>query len=145
MDVAKLILLGAAGGLLRGLLDAYTGFTQWRAARREHRQGVTAPADEVPVLRDYVDPVADVAATVVHSALGAGAAVLFGSTGQISGMYAAVVVGMSAPLLLAQLGQFQSVSDAVRGGTGTTGDRPTETLPLPEPPPPFEGPIEEAS
>lgn len=69
MDVGTLILLGASGGLLRGLLDAYVGFSQWHAARREHRQGAVGPDAEVPVFQDYVDPVADSVAAVVHSAL----------------------------------------------------------------------------
>ncbi|MGW7529056.1 hypothetical protein [Streptomyces sp. NPDC054783] len=145
MDVETLILLGAAGGLLRGLLDAYAGFSLWHAARREHRRGVAGSDTDVPVFREYVDPLADSIAAVVHSALGAGAAVLFGTTGQISGAYAALVVGMSAPLLLTQLGQLQSVSDAVRGGPQTTGGRPTQTLPLPDPPTLADGQIGEAS
>ncbi|MGW7824995.1 hypothetical protein ACWGLF_44895 [Streptomyces puniciscabiei] len=145
MDVETLILLGAAGGLLRGLLDAYAGFSLWHAARRRHRQGATGPDAEVPVFRDYVDPLADSVAAVVHSALGAGAAVLFGTTGQISGAYAALVVGMSAPLLLTQVGRVQSVSDAVLGGPQTTSGRPTRTLPLPDQPGAPDGQIEEAS
>ncbi|MFH0180616.1 hypothetical protein ACIA6D_42830 [Streptomyces cacaoi] len=145
MDVGTLILLGASGGLLRGLLDAYAGFSQWHAARREHRQGAAGPDAEVPVFQDYVDPVADSVAAVVHSALGAGAAVLFGTTGQISGAYAALVVGMSAPLLLTQLGQAQSVSDAVLGAAQSPGSRTAETLPLPGQPSAADRRIEEAS
>ncbi|WP_062651519.1 hypothetical protein [Streptomyces maremycinicus] len=145
MDVGTLILLGASGGLLRGLLDAYTGFSQWHAARREHRQGAAGPDTEVPVFQDYVDPVADSLAAVVHSALGAGAAVLFGTTGQISGAYAALVVGMSAPLLLSQLGQAQSVSDTILGAAQAPGSQSPQTLPLPGQPSAADRRIEEAS
>ncbi|WP_460061016.1 hypothetical protein [Streptomyces sp. YKOK-I1] len=113
-----LILLGAAGGALRTLLDVYARFLDWQAARRGHRQTPNGNTAELPVFRDYFDPVADPVAAVVHSAMGAGAAVLFGTTGQVSGAYAAVVVGISAPVILTQLGRVQSVSDAVTGGPG---------------------------
>ncbi|MEU8463948.1 hypothetical protein [Streptomyces sp. NPDC029003] len=38
MDIPTLILLGTAGGLLRGVLDLYTRFVSWQADRRVHRQ-----------------------------------------------------------------------------------------------------------
>ncbi|MEU6763883.1 hypothetical protein ABZ916_15340 [Streptomyces sp. NPDC046853] len=120
MDVPTLILLGAAGGLLRGALDVYTRFVSWQADRRAHRQ-LTASGEaqgEAPQFQVYFDPSVDIAAAVVHSVMGAGAAVLFGTTGQISGAYAALVVGLSAPMLLTQLGRIQTVNEAV------TGERP---------------------
>ncbi|MEV8021652.1 hypothetical protein AB0O76_36040 [Streptomyces sp. NPDC086554] len=111
-----LILLGAAGGVLRGVLDAYNCVLDWQAARREHRQAPAAGQEpQPPRFRDHFDPVADTAAAVIHSGMGAGAAVLFGTTGQISGAYAAFVVGVSAPVILTQLGRIQAVSDAVTG------------------------------
>ncbi|MEU1408680.1 hypothetical protein ABZ471_41490 [Streptomyces sp. NPDC005728] len=132
-----LILLGAAGGALRGLLDAYTRFLDWQSARRAHRGLPSGQESEPPRFQDYFDPVADPVAAVVHSAMGAGAAVLLGTTGQISGAYAAVVVGISAPVILTQLGRAQSVSDAVIGasrtdlgpGGGTAGVAPERALP----------------
>ncbi|MEU5046311.1 hypothetical protein [Streptomyces griseorubiginosus] len=110
-----LILLGAAGGALRGLLDAYTRFQDWQSARRDHRQLPVGQVSESPRFQEYFDPVADPVAAVVHSAMGAGAAVLLGTTGQVSGAYAAVVVGISAPVILTQLGRAQSVGEAVTG------------------------------
>ncbi len=110
-----LILLGAAGGALRGLLDVYNRFLDWQSDRRAHRQSPAGQRGEVPRFADHFDPVADPVAAVVHSGMGAGAAVLFGTTGQISGAYAAMVVGLSAPVLLTQLGRVQSVADAVNG------------------------------
>lgn len=95
MDVPTLILLGAAGGLLRGVLDLYTRFVSWQADRRVHRQ-LTAEGTVQgvpPQFRTYFDPAVDIVAAVLHSVMGAGAAVLFGTTGQISGEYAALVVG----------------------------------------------------
>ncbi|WP_405662887.1 hypothetical protein OG379_14850 [Streptomyces sp. NBC_01166] len=128
MDVPSLILLGAAGGLLRGALDLYTRFVSWQADRRAHRQSAAADAaqEEAPRFQAYFDPAVDTVAAVVHSVMGAGAAVLFGTTGQISGGYAALVVGLSAPMLLTQLGRIQTVNEAV------TGERqPAEAVPEP--------------
>ncbi|MFD7283530.1 hypothetical protein ACFV80_42715 [Streptomyces sp. NPDC059862] len=111
MDIPTLILLGAAGGLLRGAVDLYTRFVSWQTARRACRQS----ARQAPRLQEYFDPSTDIVAAVVHTVMGAGAAVLFGTTGQISGEYAALVVGMSAPMLLTQLSRVQAVNEAVTG------------------------------
>ncbi|WP_202426608.1 hypothetical protein [Streptomyces sp. HUCO-GS316] len=105
-----LILLGAAGGALRGVLDAYTRFLDWQADRRACRQLPAGQENKPPSFQEYFDPVADPIAAVVHSAMGAGTAVLFGTTGQVSGAYAAFVVGLSAPVILTQLGRVQSAS-----------------------------------
>ncbi|KUO01769.1 hypothetical protein [Streptomyces resistomycificus] len=116
MEVATLVLLGAAGGALRGLLDVYTRFLDWQTDRRAHRRLPLGQQSEPPRFRSYFDPIGDPVAAVVHSAMGAGAAVLLGTTGQISGAYAALVVGISAPVILTQLGRVQSVNDALTGG-----------------------------
>ncbi|SDC54344.1 hypothetical protein SAMN05216505_102519 [Streptomyces prasinopilosus] len=136
-----LILLGAAGGALRGLLDAYNRFLNWQSDRRAHRQSPAGQGNEAPRFQEYFDPVADPVAAVVHSAMGAGAAVLFGTTGQVSGAYAAMVVGLSAPVILTQLGRVQSVGDAVNGvpQAGTAAEEGTSAGP-PEGAPPAERP-----
>ncbi|MFD7560270.1 hypothetical protein ACFV9E_37950 [Streptomyces sp. NPDC059835] len=97
-------------------MDFYNRTMEWRAARQAHRQASTDehPA-EVPAFRDFVDLWPDLLAAAFHTVLGAGAAGMFGSTGQISGAYAAIAVGISAPAVLTQLGQVQSVSEAVAG------------------------------
>ncbi|MFF7954071.1 hypothetical protein [Streptomyces griseorubiginosus] len=143
-----LILLGAAGGALRGLLDAYTRFLDWQSARRDHRQLPVGQVSEPPRFQDYFDPVADPVAAVVHSAMGAGAAVLLGTTGQVSGAYAAVVVGISAPVILTQLGRAQSVGEAVTGAPQPglePGEAPSDAavepaLPAQRPPQSASGP-----
>ncbi|MGW5849646.1 hypothetical protein ACWFQ8_17105 [Streptomyces sp. NPDC055254] len=117
MDVPTLILLGAAGGLLRGVLDLYTRFVAWQGDRHTHRQ-LTAEGvvqGEPPGFGTYFDPAVDIVAAALHGVMGAGAAVLFGTTGQISGEYAALVVGMSAPILLTQLSRIQTVNELVTG------------------------------
>ncbi|WP_189908572.1 hypothetical protein [Streptomyces capillispiralis] len=117
--MTTLLLLGAAGGALRGLLDVYIRFLDWQADRRAHRRSPADQEGQPPRFADHFDPVGDSVAAVVHSAMGAGAAVLFGTTGQISGAYAALVVGISAPVILTQLGRVQSVSDALTGPPAT--------------------------
>jgi hypothetical protein len=109
-----LILLGGAGGLLREVLDVYAQFLDWQTDRRTHRK--SGMASDPPQFREYSDGlvVATVAA-LLHCGMGSGAAVLLGNTGQISGTYAAIVVGLSAPALLTQLSRSQSVSDALTG------------------------------
>lgn len=134
MDVPTLILLGAAGGVLRGVVDFYIQFANWRSARSAHLRE-QPPGREIPRLTRYFDPVVDLAAAGVHSVMGAGLAVLFGSTGQISGPYAAIVVGISAPVLLTQLARIQSVSEALGGGAGDPGQQgvaPAAQAALPE-------------
>lgn len=123
LDVPTLILLGAAGGLLRGVLDLYTRFGAWQADRRLHRQlGAEGAAQgDPPRFQMYFDLAVDIPAAVVHSLMGAGAAVLFGTTGQISGEYAALVVGMSAPVLLTQLSRIQTVNEALTGPRQSAG------------------------
>jgi hypothetical protein len=141
VDVPMLILLGAAGGALRGLLDAYNRFLDWQSDRRAHRQSPTGQGSETPRFQDYFDPVADPIAAAVHSAMGAGAAVLFGTTGQVSGAYAAMIVGLSAPVILTQLGRVQSIGDAVNG-VPQAGAAAEEGTPegLPQGAPPVERP-----
>ncbi|MEU6976937.1 hypothetical protein [Streptomyces sp. NPDC046371] len=118
---------------MRGALDLYTRFVCWQADRRAHRQSAaegTAPG-AAPQFTAYFDPVVDTVAAIVHSVMGAGAAVLFGTTGQISGGYAALVVGVSAPMLLTQLGRIQTVNEAVTGERSPAGAATETEAPIP--------------
>ncbi|MFE9537276.1 hypothetical protein [Streptomyces sp. NPDC006691] len=99
--------------MLRGLIEAYNRFLEWQSDRRVHRALPGGTEAGSPAFQGYFDPVADPVAAIVHAVLGAGAAVLLGTTGQISGAYAAFVVGISAPVILTQLGRIQSVSELV--------------------------------
>lgn len=130
METATLLALGAAGGSLRGLVDAYNQTMGWQAARREHRKNpATSSGQEVPRFREFFDPVPDVVAAVFHTVLGSAAAAMFGMSGQISGAYAAIAVGISAPAVLTQLGRVQSVSEAIAGGTTPQPNASTGTAP----------------
>ncbi|MFF3246587.1 hypothetical protein ACFYWY_23300 [Streptomyces sp. NPDC002870] len=135
MDTAVVVLLGAAGGSLRGFIDAYSQTMAWRSARREHRrstatgqEGPTAP----PKLNEFFDPVPELVAVLFHMALGAGAAFMFGLSGQIDGEYAAIAVGISAPALLTQVGQVPTISEAVAGPQQQT-QPPPQTQPQAQP------------
>jgi hypothetical protein len=112
------VLLGAAGGSVRGLIEIYNHFTHWRAARHQFRQqqrSGAAEASAAPQLASYLDAVPETVALVIHTSLGAGAGFLFTATGQVTGAFAAIVVGASAPALLTQLGQLRAISDRVNG------------------------------
>jgi len=90
-----------------------TRFPDWQTDRRGYRQA--GHEGDPPRFREYFDPGVESVAALLHSGMGAGAAVLFGTTGQISGAYAAIVVGLSAPVLLTQLSRVQSIGDALTG------------------------------
>lgn len=139
MDVATLILLGGAGGALRGLLDVYVRFLNFQSDRRAHLGLPRGQEGELPRFKEYFDPFCDSVAAVVHSVMGAAIAVLLGTTGQISGAYAAIVVGISAPVILTQLSRVQSVNEALTGGaqaqTGAEQSTPEPAL-RPESPAP---------
>lgn len=97
--------LGSAGGSLRGLIYLYGRTMAWAAARREQRE--ISAGKPFLTLGHYVDYPAYAITTILQMILGGVAAAIFGTTGQITGAYAAVAVGASAPTLIAQLGQIE--------------------------------------
>ncbi|GGY93498.1 hypothetical protein GCM10010365_10170 [Streptomyces poonensis] len=111
---------------MRGLLDVHNQVMAWRAARHEHRTKAEQ-SEEPPRLRDYFDALPDIVAVVGNAALGAITAGLFAIQGQISGAYAAIAVGLSAPALLFQIGQVQPVSASVSGVPQNSEHQPTGT------------------
>jgi hypothetical protein len=105
-------LLGACGGGLVELLSVFKTIATWQADRKTPTGKVRKkPAS----LRVYLDVPAHAWMTAFRMALGAGAAVLFGTSGQIGGAYAAVALGLSAPTLLTQLGNLPQITTAVAG------------------------------
>jgi hypothetical protein len=125
VDTATFLGLGALGGSLRGLVDAYNQTMGWQAARREYRRARPPEDRPVPQFSEFFDPVPDAIATAFHMMLGAAVAATFGTSGQITGAYAAVTVGISAPALLTQLGRVQGVGDAITGDTAARPDTAT--------------------
>jgi hypothetical protein len=104
--------LGAAGGVLVEAIALLNSVTIWQKSRR-------TPSGKLKAIRPgwkaYVDVLTYLWATPMRAILGAAAAVLFGSTGQISGAYAAVAFGFAAPTILAQLGSVSAVAHAALG------------------------------
>ncbi|MFD7639442.1 hypothetical protein ACFV4P_02190 [Kitasatospora sp. NPDC059795] len=82
----------------------------WQSARHRARD---ERRRRMPPLRHFIDPTADLAAGVSRIALGAVTGWLLHS--QITGLYAAVAAGASAPALLRQIGTLTSVRAVVRG------------------------------
>ena len=110
MQVAVAVGYGAAGGSLVEAVVFYGRIAAWQAARH---MSMERNESRLPPLRRYVDPPADLAAASTRLLLGAGAGWLFHM--QITGIYAAIAVGASAPALLRQLGSSAVVRDAVEG------------------------------
>lgn len=105
-------LLGAGGGLSVELLAVFRGCAQWQAARRTATGRRRA---KPPALRQYLDTAAHACLAVLRGAIGATTALLFGASGQISGAYAAVALGVCAPAVLATLGAVPQVASLVAG------------------------------
>src|SRR5688572_25641519 len=68
-----------------------------------------------PKFGEYIDPIPEIVAGTFHAALGAVMGLLLGSTGQITGAWAALVVGVSAPALMTQLGRLRGIQGLVAG------------------------------
>lgn len=105
--------LGAGGGALVEFLAVFRCLAAWQSARKTPTGRVKGSP---PRLRAYVDLPVHAWMVVCRAILGAGAAVLFGATGQINGPYVAVALGFAAPSMLAQLGTIPQVAAAIRGG-----------------------------
>jgi len=91
---------GAIGGAVVEAVVSSDRVLACNAAR--HQALGHQPATPVPALTSYVDPLSDVAAGLTRILLGAVAGLLFHS--QVTGAYAAIAVGCSAPTVLRQLG-----------------------------------------
>ncbi|WP_069167543.1 hypothetical protein [Nocardia altamirensis] len=105
-------LLGACGGAAVEALAMLRWLAVWRDARR-------TPAGRVkgkpPRVRTFIDMPVHGWMLIVRTLLGASVAALFGTTGQISGAYVAVVLGFAAPAVLAQLGSVPQLASVITG------------------------------
>ncbi|MEU1145914.1 hypothetical protein ACFYO9_19855 [Streptomyces sp. NPDC005863] len=134
MDTATLLLLGAAGGAVRGIVHAYDCMTEWLARRREHRLSGHPEGAGPPAFGAFYDIAGECVAAAVHITLGAGVAVLLGASGQISGGFATFAAGASAPLVLVQL-KNSRLADVVLGDAGAAqAGQPVQPV-QPVPPP----------
>ncbi len=102
MNTATL-LLGAAGGAVRGIMHAYDCMTEWLNGRQQYRHAPDPSADGPPAFGAFYDVGGESIAAVVHSFLGALVAGVLGASGQVTGSFAVFAAGASAPLVLVQL------------------------------------------
>jgi hypothetical protein len=107
------LILGAAGGSFRGLVDLYNEITRWQQDRRIHR--LKKKRSEAPRLKEYVDAIPDTVAGLAHIFLGAMVGLILGKSGQVSGAYGTILAGAAAPALLTQLGQLKVINNAIAG------------------------------
>lgn len=113
-------LLGGAGGALFETLVVFRWLTEWQQARRGSTGRIKR---QPPRLKTYLDLPAHAWLLGCRTMLGAGSAALFGVSGQIDGVYAAIVLGFAAPSILAQLGMIPRVAAAI---TGESAARPLQ-------------------
>lgn len=110
MDWSAYVVYGAVGGAIVEVVVFYGRVSAWQAKR--HRV-LAKGKGRLPPLRRYIDLPSDLLAAATRLLLGAAAGWLFHS--QITGVYAAVAVGASAPALLRQVGTAKSVRGLVEG------------------------------
>jgi hypothetical protein len=122
---------GAVGGLV-----VEAAFT-WRRLYAWQQACHVAAADRKPrpTIGRFVDPAPDVAVALSRAALGAAAGWLLHA--EVTGVYAAVTVGASAPGLLASLGKATTGLEAVRAEPKADTAQPSapDVARLPDPQP----------
>jgi hypothetical protein len=101
---------GAAGGLVTEALYFWQRVRAWQQARH----GLVPDKEPRPRLASFVDPFPDALVAVTRAALGCVAGWLLRS--EVSGMYAALIVGASAPALLASLGKATTLPGVLNAG-----------------------------
>lgn len=106
----------AGGGLIVEAVVTFGRLHAWQRARHAMR----AMDGPIPGIGAFVDPLADSLTALFRVVLGAAAGWLL--HGEVTGVYAAVTVGASAPALLAQVGRAATAADALRSrGDGEPG------------------------
>ena len=107
---------GALGGLIVELISLWQQLQGWQEGRKAAMlTGELAPN----LVGRFIDPVADGAVAVTRVLLGCGAGFILNA--ELTGAYAAVAVGASAPALLAHLGQSVTRLPAIPSQDDKTG------------------------
>jgi hypothetical protein len=115
------IYYGAAGGLITEAVDMWQRLRSWRQARQAALIGGTP----LPALAPrFIDPAPDLSVAFTRAALGCVAGWLLHD--EITGMYAALAVGASAPALLASIGRATTPAEII--GRLPDGPPPLEEL-----------------
>src|ERR1700759_5358064 len=115
---------GAIGGVIVEAVVSSNRLLAWNAAR--HQALERRPATPAREMSAYVDPLPDVAAGLTRILLGAVAGLLFHS--QVTGAYAAIAVGCSAPAVLRLLGGSARRGAASEPATGSAGETTAERI-----------------
>jgi hypothetical protein len=121
LSLSAAIVYGAVGGLITEAIVMLRWLESWRQARHEavmHRK-------RRPVLTNFIDPVADPAVALTRAGLGAVVGWLLHD--QLTGVYAALTVGASAPAVLAALGRAVTPAGALAGRQHGGLARPPES------------------
>ena len=138
MDTASLLLIGAAGGAVRGIVHAYDCMSEWLLRRQEFRLSEQPEAERPPPsFGEFYDVAGQSIAAVVHIVMGAGVAVLMEAWGQVSGGVAVFAVGASAPLILVQLKHTRLAEIVIGDPSAPQVPQPQDAQP-PAPGPPNE-------
>lgn len=103
------ICYGAVGGSITEAVDMWGRLRAWQQARRVARASKRQP----PALNRFIDPAPDLAVAFTRALLGGAAGWLLHD--EITGMYAALAVGASAPALLAGLGRAVTPTETMLG------------------------------
>lgn len=110
---------GALGGLVVELIAVWQQLRGWQDSRRNAiADGVSPPG----LIGRFIDPIADGSVAVTRVLLGCGAGFIFHT--ELTGVYAAIAVGASAPALLAQLGRAVTEAPPVPVLGGTANAQP---------------------
>jgi hypothetical protein len=111
---------GAAGGLITEAIVMLGWLEAWRQARRS----AITREKRLPAITRFIDPGPDLLVGLTRAVLGAVAGWLL--RGQITGVYAALTVGASAPAVLATLGKAVTPAGALAGSQQDGVARPPE-------------------
>ncbi|MGA5454840.1 hypothetical protein ACPCVO_50690 [Streptomyces umbrinus] len=139
MNTATLLMLGAAGGAVRGIMHAYDCMTEWLNGRQQYRHAPDPGADGPPAFGAFYDVGGESIAAAVHAVLGALVAGLLGTSGQVSGGFAVFAAGAAAPLILVQLKNSrlaeviigEGASPALAGATQPADAASNSSAPVP--------------
>jgi hypothetical protein len=93
------VVYGAAGGLVVELVTMWRQLLRWQQARHE----AMSRGKPRPGIKNYVDPGPDALVALTRAALGCVAGLCLRT--EVTGIYAALTVGASAPAVLAYLGK----------------------------------------
>src|SRR5689334_21503404 len=100
---------GAIGGLVVEIVFTYRRLNAWQQARHA---AAAAGRRSRPTYTRFIDPGPDLSVAFSRAVLGALAGLLLRS--EVTGVYAALTVGASAPALLAGLGKAASPAQVTR-------------------------------